>query len=717
MDTATQQQDLRIFHLTGQISGAELAPVTGLRPALLADVSNLTRLRYDWPVVLVDEGEASGSALSLSEAVDALLARLAPRGPEGDPLRRAMLGLEAELRAMLAASARGRLSRLWTEAVRRRGATAPADAQAVLEHAGLSLDLDGELVDCDAGLPTRLIRHAWQAEQRAKAIRFHALVDELVRQLSAILRAAFFNSEAGRQPAALRAGVGPGNAADFDFDILSRLVVRGLPADELPPGRRARIEAALATLATQAFHPDPRDAEPDGLNFCFDNCAAAMTAWHERLPAVVDLVRAMAIAQLETRGAYLESEHGPFFSRFSAAALTADDLELFPDYLVCPDPAHNASPDNAGLIEMLSSGLPVKVLVQLDELLEDAPLGGGHYAFGVRGARLATTAMGLGGMFVLQATASNLYALRHRLARGLACRGPALFCVYAAAPSGSLLPPALHGGAAMDSRAFPSFTYDATAGSDWASRFSLENNRDPEADWPLETLEYATAGGQRQSLALAFTYADFVLADPPHSGHFARIPDERTHPALLAAADWIAASAEVAGSSIPYLWAVDDQDSLCRVVVDHRLMSAARRCQLLWRRLQEHAGIHDSHAGRLLAQEKAKWLAPETRPPAAAPDAEAEAEAKPDAPAADPSAAWIETSRCPSCNECQLINNRMFGYNENKQAVILDIRAGTYRQLVEAAESCQVAIIHPGQPLDPGEPGLAELIERARPFH
>ena len=42
--------------------------------------------------------------------------------------------------------------------------------------------------------------------------------------------------------------------------------------------------------------------------------------------------------------------------------------------------------------------------------------------------------------------------------------------------------------------------------------------------------------------------------------------------------------------------------------------------------------------------------------------------------------------------------------------------AGTYRQLVEAAEVCQVAIIHPGKPRDPNEPGLEELLARAEPF-
>ena len=62
------------------------------------------------------------------------------------------------------------------------------------------------------------------------------------------------------------------------------------------------------------------------------------------------------------------------------------------------------------------------------------------------------------------------------------------------------------------------------------------------------------------------------------------------------------------------------------------------------------------------------------------------------------------------------INNKMFVYDANKQAYIADINAGTYRQLVEAAETCQVSIIHPGKPRNPAEPGLEELVQRAEPF-
>ena len=74
---------------------------------------------------------------------------------------------------------------------------------------------------------------------------------------------------------------------------------------------------------------------------------------------------------------------------------------------------------------------------------------------------------------------------------------------------------------------------------------------------------------------------------------------------------------------------------------------------------------------------------------------------------------WIETPLCTNCNECTNINPRMFNYNADKLAFIADPEAGTFAQLVEAAEKCPVKIIHPGKPLNPNEPGLEDLIKRA----
>jgi hypothetical protein len=739
MDMAAKFQDQTVFHMTGKRSGEGLAALTaGFRPALLAAYRDLTRLRYDYPVVLVEGDAGAQYAQSLSSVIGGLIAVLAPRGIEGERLRKQLLRLERELRVLVAGGANGTLRGLWPEAAR-RAAGRDDSALDTLKRAVAALAVDGELVDCGRALTERFVTRAWQSVNAEKAKAFRHLVDHLVKKLSDILRAAFVHSQAGQQPQALKVGFGTLHTDVFDFSAMSKLVLRNIPKDELPAARRQRIEWALAVLRAQPFYPGPSSAGVEPYGFRYDNCAAAIEAHRARLPRVVELVKAIAIAELEARGGYVEADHDPFFERYDENALTADDLAQFPDYLVCIPVDRNDAPENAALMDMLSAGMPVKVLVQHNDLLEDGAIGQGHFAFGVRSARLATTAMGLGGMFVMQSTSSNLYALRDRVRRGMACRGPSLFSVFSGSPdNASQLPPYLTAAAAMKSRAYPAFTYDANAGTNWATRFSLENNRNPDADWPVEEFEYADENVQRVREQVRFTYADFALGDQRHANHFAVVPRERWTAAMVPVAEWLALAEADAAERVPYVLAVDENDRLHRVIVDAKLVQATRRCLLLWHRLQEHGGINNSHAEQALARERAAWEAqkqqeidalkqaagtsapasaaapaaaattPAVEAPAAAPEAAA--------PAPSPDEAWIETSRCSSCNECQNINDRLFGYNENKQAYIKDINAGTYREMIEAAEACQVAIIHPGKPKNPNEPGLEELLERAKPF-
>ena len=55
MDMAAKFQDQTVFHMTGKRAGDGLAALdAGFRPALLAAYRDLTRLRYDFPVVLLD---------------------------------------------------------------------------------------------------------------------------------------------------------------------------------------------------------------------------------------------------------------------------------------------------------------------------------------------------------------------------------------------------------------------------------------------------------------------------------------------------------------------------------------------------------------------------------------------------------------------------------------------------------------------------------------
>jgi pyruvate-ferredoxin/flavodoxin oxidoreductase len=87
------------------------------------------------------------------------------------------------------------------------------------------------------------------------------------------------------------------------------------------------------------------------------------------------------------------------------------------------------------------------------------------------------------------------------------------------------------------------------------------------------------------------------------------------------------------------------------------------------------------------------------------------------APAGDYMAPWIDTDECTACDECININPRMFAYNDKKKAYLKDPNAGTYLELVKAAEKCTAGVIHPGLPKDRAEKDVDKLIKRAQPFN
>jgi len=228
---------------------------------------------------------------------------------------------------------------------------------------------------------------------------------------------------------------------------------------------------------------------------------------------------------------------------------------------------------------------------------------------------------------------------------------------------------------------------------------------------------------------------------------------------------------------IPYIWMVDPDNELHAVAVSWPVVLACRERLDFWHFLQENGGIRNYHVQQALARARKEWEAekeaeiealrkahgeelekvkeetaaeamerltavlldletnaligtglttapPATREPAGKEAAEQEQtaeaetgekqEAEESLVSAEP---WIETPLCTSCNECINLNDRMFAYDKDKMAYIEDPKAGTFADLVKAAEACPVKIIHPGEPLNPDEPGLDELRKRAEPFN
>ncbi|MDH3474872.1 MAG: hypothetical protein OEM59_14415, partial [Rhodospirillales bacterium] len=716
--------ELDSFRLTGLRPGRETRATanSGLRPALFAGYEDLSKLRYEYPLVLVEERNDDGYVCPLSDIVDGILQEIAPHGGAGERLRQDVLKLEQALRTLVAGGSGERLSRFWDRAERDMLAECDEAAReplrANLSRARGALQVDGEVIGCDEGTPVKLLTHAWRVTQKAKARAFREKVVDLILRLAGILEADFMKSEAARMPEALRSSVGTAYEDVFDFEAMSRVLAEGASNGRLPETRRRRIEAALSVLRSQRFHGPskaPADqaaaAEPHG--FIFESCAAALDAFQARLPEMVEVIKAMSVAELEIQNRYRDTRHDAVFERFDESALSPGDLALFPSYLVCLRDQGFDPAGTARVLEVLASELPIKILVQADDILGGALASADPADPGSAKVRLANMALGLNSAFVLQAASSALHRLRQPILEGLSCGGPALFSLYSgSAPEIGRVPPYLLAASAVEARVFPVFAYDPAAGPDWASRFSIAENPQPERAWPVHSLSYEDQDQQRAVEEVAFTFADFAACDRRFANHFAQVPRAEWHDGMIPVGAYLDLTPEQAAGRVPYVLMVDRDSRLHRLAVDDKLIRWTRRCAEAWHGLQEQGGIDSSLARRLLQQERALWeqekerelaalrTVPEPQlgapaateatmpttqapaPEAAAPGAAVEAEAAEamEAPSDEP---YIETARCTTCNECTEINNRMFVYDDNMQAHIADPDAGSYRQLVE----------------------------------
>ena len=735
----SDRQERAAFYLGGRRGDAGLPSVAGcgLRPALMARHRHLTEVRHDYPLILVDRTDTATPVLSLSGLFDELLSTAAT-GDAADRIRQHGLRLERAIRERAVQGSNKRLSQLWTEAERALAEVGDASLADSLARLGSARHIDGVVIACDRQTPRHFLEHLWHRVQRQRVQRLRARIDRLALSLAEILQAEESNSPAGVAADRLRTSFGTAFAGELDFDALARLLTKVQSKGSLSDARRERVRRLLSILESQRFCSTRerlgRSEAVSAYEFVFQACSTPIDAYRERFAAMAELAKAMVMAELEVDGRYREDTHDALFAAWNVSDADSEAFAQFPEYLACVDAEKMSAQDSVKLLEALSSGLPLKVLVQANELSGPSPVHDGNPGAGLSANLLASAVLSAGNAFVLQATSADLYRACDRVQRGLEQRGPALFVVYSGAGGvGSYdLPAYLVAAAALESRAFPAFTYDPGAGMTWADRFSLKGNPQPERDWPVRKLTYEDEALQRVDVDVAFTIVDFLACDARYSGHVALSEGDPAAGTVVPAAERIAAASEGQPEELPYVLMVDPQDTLRRVLVDGRLIRLARRGLDRWRSLQELGGIHNSHAERQVALQRKAWEVEraqleaqrKTDPvaPAPAPTVQeaALAAATPAAPAPtpafDPDVARIETLRCSTCNECTRINDRMFKYNENKQAYIADPDAGTYAQMVQAAESCQVAIIHPGKPRNPAEPGLDRLLERAAKF-
>jgi ferredoxin len=598
---------------------------------------------------------------------------------------------------------------------------------------------------------------AARRQSRAKLI---ASVRALAERLNDLLRV-----EASRTVDA--AGLG-----DFvDVATLSKSLPERRGPQALSPERKARIERLLGILSgyvkedeidLSLVHsgsvPDELDLgraqrvrHADGFGVAaglFDGMARRMAEVVGALRAARDEVDGRADAATDAAPVALDWQ-----------GFTRDELLAIPPILVVESAERIWQGSLDALSGLLRSGRPVHVLV------EQQP--------GVAAVGLGNVLVAHYDAFVAQSTLARPVHLADTYAHMARRVRPAVTLV-APRPAPGPMPAWLELAAMHEGRAAPCFRYDPDAGGSFAECFDIDENPQPETVWPRLDVEAEHESGS-DTLSVAFTFADAAALGVALREHFWVIPTEAWSDEQIELERYLAALGGELPTEVPFIWTVQEDGTLARAVVTRRLAFECAERGRSWHALQELGGSDNEHARRaaeaarrdaeaaaearraeleqahaaeierirkeeasealsrlaqallnpdalLAAPGAAPRAAPAPAPaPAAAEAAPAAAAAAPPPPAEEEAVSFsdpfIDTPLCTSCNECTNLNPQMFKYNADKQAELADVKAGTFLQLVTAAEKCPAACIHPGAPRKDDSTATDDVVARAARFN
>jgi pyruvate-ferredoxin/flavodoxin oxidoreductase len=448
-----------------------------------------------------------------------------------------------------------------------------------------------------------------------------------------------------------------------------------------------------------------------------DPTSVAMGVFEGHMAKMADGFKAVRMAELELEDKYDPAKHDEFFTRFTWKQFTDDEFELCPPVVAVGGDGAMYDIGFQNLSRLMMSGKPVKVLIVDTQVYSNT--GGQACTSGFigqisdmaqfgkvqRGKEEIRKEMGLIAMahrttFMLQASISNPAHLIAGVIRGIKARRPAVFVFYTPCmPEHGIGDDVAKQQArlAVESRAFPLYIYDPGNGPTAAECFELDGNPDVDAPWPTYALDYFDEKGQPAKLELPMTFADFAVTEGRFRKHFKKAPaDTWDDKVMVSVAEFLKLSPDDREGKYPFVWVVDRKRRLGRMIVSQTIVKSCEEREQFWTMLRALAG--SGGATRIGKEARAEIAGAAAALPA------------------DFEPATVSSDECISCGACIGINNKIFGYDENDKAMVLDPKAGPYKDIVQAAEKCPSRCIHPGTPANPSEKGLDKLMKRAAKF-
>ncbi|MEN8251156.1 MAG: ferredoxin [Bacteroidota bacterium] len=499
-----------------------------------------------------------------------------------------------------------------------------------------------------------------------------------------------------------------------------------------------------------------------------NGCNTLSSKFSESITAWETLFRAKRIGHLEVDDRFREEVHTEYYDHFHWDNLSNEELDACPHFVLLADEPRLFESEFSSMSAIYSNNLPVNIIA-----IKKRIIGASKDEVGIHTqTKLGGLMLSQKNIFVGQSTSITPNFLFNCLTDGLSAFAPAFLVLLNIENKDH--DPYLLTSAAIESRDFPAFSYKGILGTAWGSRFDVKDNPQAGRTWPVHKLQVEHDTGEIEEMEFPFTFADLAVLNKDYQNHFLVIDPAHWSDNLIHLTVYISNSDEENIEKIPFIWMIDNNNNLHKVAVSWPMALAAQERLDFWRRLQENSGINNYHVIKAVEYTKEKMqkkhkkalkklmkeheseiemardeeaekvmenltsallnldltsLPTGTKPLSKSTPAietpSTESDEKVDEKATEPKEAeitlsndpYIDTPLCTSCNECTNLNGKMFMYNNDKMAYIADASAGTFAELVQAAEKCPVKIIHPGSPLNPDEPNLDDLITRAAKFN
>ncbi len=504
--------------------------------------------------------------------------------------------------------------------------------------------------------------------------------------------------------------------------------------------------------STFPFNPYPF---PWASHLFQDSTSVSMGVFEGHMAKMAEGFKTVRMAELEIKGKYIRQDHEAFFTRFDWRQFSEEEYLLSPPVVAVGGDGAMYDIGFQNLSRMMMSGIPIKVMVLDTQVYSNT---GGQactsgftaqvadmspYGAALHGKQEIRKEMSLIGMshrtsYVLQGSISNVTQLIEGYVEGLNSRRPALFNIYAVCQPEHGVPDdasELQSKLAVESRAYPLLRFNPDKGETWQECIDLEGNPAMDEDWPSYTLTYQDEEGETDTLELPMTFADFALTEGRFRKHFRPLSSDIGDEDTLPIAEYLQLDEDEREDIQPFVWAVDKKNQLNRVAVSSELVTSTEERQGNWRLIKSLAGITQETAvealtGQIRAEVVGKISAGlmnlASGAAGAAPTdilplfeggaAGAAAAGDADGGDKDWEAVWIETPECTACDECMDINPKIFAYNDDDLAVVVDPKGGPYKDIVKAAEKCTASVIHPGTPWNANEPDKEKLLKRAAKY-